>query len=350
MPDSVSLRCVAACAATLLAAAFAVLSFAPRADAALTELRVEGPDGTLDPGTWYVTGSEKVKRGKGDACKPVKRKRTFGGATALGILDSAAKVNGRLAPIRVRQTSFGPQVCQVGAHRSFGHYPNSSGGLLYYVDDPNDALGYVSGFSSADLATVEDGDRVLWTYSVFPPDPGPPTGDEVNTGEVLDLSQVPAHDADGSFTAKVQKLDFGGNPADVDNATVVDAETGTSVATPMGSNGLYTVNVTEGFTTLQARRGLDVASDPIRVCVDVAASACPTAHGRTIAGSGAGDSLGGTAGWDEISSGGGDDEIDLTTGGRDSVHCNGGTDTVTLDAGDGDDSLFSDCEEVVRIP
>jgi hypothetical protein len=338
----------------LLAAAFAVLSFAPRADAALTELRVEGPDGTIDPGTWYVTGTEKVRRGKGDACKRVKGKRTFGGATALGILGTAAKFNQSLAPIRVRPTSFGPQVCQVGPHRSFGHYPNSSGGLLYYVDDPNDALGYVSGFSSADLATVEDGDRVLWVYSVFPPDPGPPTGDEVNTGEVLDLSGVPARDenGDGNFPVTVRKFDFGGNAADVNDATIVNVETGQSVATPTGSNGLYGVDLPSdsGFTTIQARRGLDVASAPVRVCVDSDSDACPQAHGRRVVGSAAGDVLDGTAGWDTISAGGGDDEVDITSGGRDSVHCNGGSDIVRLDSGDNDDAIFGDCEEVVRAP
>jgi hypothetical protein len=349
MPNAVSLRRVAACAGTFVLLAAALLAATPRADAAaLAELRVEGPDGTIDPGTWYVTGKEKVKRGRGDACKRVKGKRKFGGSTALGILGTAAKFKQSLAPIRVRGTSFGPQVCQVGEARSFGHFPNSSGGLLYYVDDEADSLGYASGFSSADLATIGDGDRVLWTYSVFPPDPGPPTGDEVNTGEVLELSQVPAHDEDGVFEVEVRKLDFGGSPSDVNNATVVNVDTGAQYQP--NASGEYIISVGPGFTTLQARRGLDIPSDPITVCVDDDAADCPSEHGRRIVGSAAGDALAGTAGWDAISSGGGDDEIDLTADGRDAVHCNGGSDTVRLDAGDSDDTIFGDCEEVVRVP
>src|SRR5688572_5386135 len=99
MPDSVLPRRVAACAGTLMLLAAGLLTAAPRAEAAvLAELRVEGPDGNLDPGTWYVTGKETIKRGRRPSCKKARGTRTFPGSTALGILGSADDVNAAIAP------------------------------------------------------------------------------------------------------------------------------------------------------------------------------------------------------------------------------------------------------------
>jgi len=338
MPHSFVSPRVAACFAAFALVAVSLLAGAGSAHgAALAELRVEGPDGNIDPGTWYVTGGEKIKRAAKPTCQNRKGKQKFPGSTALGILGSADDVNENLRPTRFRPTSFGPQMCGLGDLKSFGAFPAQSGGWLYHVN-------YTSGFSSADLATIENGDRVLWVYSVFPPDPGPPTGQEVNTGRTLELIQVPAGDQDGSFQVKVIAHDFDGTPSDVNDATF----TGGSV-TPVGSGGLYDVSVNQGFSTLRATRGLDVPSNPVKVCVDPVAADCPSAHGRRIVGSDAGDSLSGTNGWDVISTGAGDDDISLLNGGRDVVHCGAGRDVVTITDGDRDDTFFPECERVVRI-
>jgi len=101
----------------------------------LVELRVEGPTQTLDSGTWYVTGTERIKRaGQGDDCDPRPGSRRFSGRSALTLLGSGQETNRELRPIRFRNTDVGPQVCQVGDLTSFGHYPNASGGFLYWVD------------------------------------------------------------------------------------------------------------------------------------------------------------------------------------------------------------------------
>jgi len=47
--------------ATFLSLAIPALA---QAKSALVELRVEGPSVTLDPGTWYVTGPEEVRKSR----------------------------------------------------------------------------------------------------------------------------------------------------------------------------------------------------------------------------------------------------------------------------------------------
>jgi hypothetical protein len=321
---------VAGIAATLL------YLIAPGAEArtALVELRVEGPTAALDPGTWYVTGTERVKRGRGDACRKRKGLDTYRGPNALGLLATAQGSNGKLSPVRARPTDFGPQVCQVGKLRSFGHYPNANGGFLYWTN-------YVAASSSADLVKLRNRDQVLWYYAAFP---AVPRGqDPVNMGNPLELRRVPARDADGEFEARVVIHDFDGTPAPVNDATILGAES----ATPLG-NGEYAITVANGTSTLTAARGQDVRSNHVPVCVRAELSRCPKAHGRTIVGSGRGDELKGTRGFDRISSGGGDDRVNLRQGGRDRVKCGGGGDLVLLDRGDRDDRVADSCERVRR--
>ena len=307
------------------------------AKTALVELRVEGPTKTLDPGTWYVTGSERVKRAKpGDDCDPRPGTRRFAGPNALGLLGSADDVNRKLDPVRFRDTDFGPQVCQIGNLRSFGHYPNASGGFLYWVD-------YVSGFSSPDLAALGNRQSVLWYHATFPSDPPQPGEPSINTGRALELKGVPARDRDGEFTATVVIHGFDGTPSPVNDATIEGADQ----ATPVGG-GRYEVTVGRGRSVLTAERGDDVRSNHVQTCFRAKFRKCPKAHGKRIVGSDRADRLKGTRGFDRISSGGGNDRINLRKGGKDRVRCGRGHDVVLLKRGDRDDRVRASCEEVRR--
>lgn len=329
MKRHISTPTAGARAALLAATLLLGLPVAAEARTALAELRVEGASATLDPGTWYVTGSERVKRGRGDECEPRRGTDLFRGPTALGILGSAQDWNRRLRPVRVRNTDFGPQVCQVGDLRSFGSFPGDSGGLLYWTD-------YVSGFSSPDLARLEGGERVLWHYAEFGSTP-------VNSGNPLELGAVPARDSDGEFVARVKEHAFDGTPSPVSDATIEGAE----LVVPLG-DGRYRVTVGPGVSTLTAERGLDIRSNHVETCFRADIDRCPAGHGRTIVGSHRSDSLPGTRGFDVITSAAGDDRIDLRKGGRDRVACGRGNDVVLLDRGDRDDRIADTCERVRR--
>ena len=95
-----------------------LLSAAPRADAAvLAELRVEGPNGNLDPGTWYVTGTEMIRRSKPQ--RPVRadgdgKARTCPGPTALGLPQTRPRCQrGDRARSGCARTRPGPFVCEI---------------------------------------------------------------------------------------------------------------------------------------------------------------------------------------------------------------------------------------------
>ena len=321
-----SLLFTAAAAACLLVVAPGEAS----AKSALAELRVEGPTGTIDPGTWYVTGNERVRRGRGHRCKNRKGSQRFTGPSALTLLASAGRNNKKLRPARVRDTDFGPQLCQIGSLRSYGAFPNPNGGFLFWIND-------ASGSSSADLAMLRNGDRVLWHWAEFGTDP------EVLTAPPLSLRKVPAGTTGTTFTVRVVEHDFGGNATPADGATI----TGAKSVSPLG-DGRYEVTVGRGFSTLQAKRGLNVPSAPVEVCSRAKRAKCPQAHGRTIYGSDKGDRLRGTRGWDVIVSGKGNDRIDLRKPGRDRVNCGPGKDVVVIKRGDRDNRIGKSCERVVR--
>ena len=322
---------------TLLAlAAFAAiaavaLAGAGTADArtALAQLRVEGPNATLDPGTWYVTGTERVRRAENPDCDPRAGSDRYPGPTALGVLATAQSFTKALRPVRARPTDFGPQVCQVGGLKSFGTYPADNAGFLYWVN-------YVSASSSADLASLRNGDRVLWYYAEFGSQP-------VNSDKVLELKGVPARDADGEFIARVVQHDYDGTPVPAAGAVIAGAQ-----AVEDLDDGRYAITVGDGFSLLQASRGQDVRSNPVRTCHRAQLARCPAAHGRTIFGSTGPDRLRSTRGWDRISSLQGGDRIDITAGGRDRVRCGGGDDVVVTKAGARDDAIASSCERVIR--
>jgi hypothetical protein len=326
MPIRVLLT-LAGCACLAAAALPSVAS----ADPVLAELRVEGPAGTLDAGTWYVTDTEQIRQSRpGDACIRDAGRLEFPGPTALGIVQTGSEHTKALRQVRVRLDEAGPFVCEIGSitGRPFGD-PNGFSGWTFWQNQ-------VAGSSSADLATVAADDQVLWVYGDY----GPAL---TNTGDALELTGVPAGDADGQFEVGVLAHTFDGKASPADGATIA----GASSVTPLG-NGRYAVTVPEGKTTLTATRGADIPSNHETACFR-SEGVCPEAPGRTIFGSPAGDRLAGTPGWDTIGSGPGDDRISIRfDAGRDRVDCGGGADTVLVERSDDDDRIAANCERIKR--
>jgi hypothetical protein len=306
---------------------------APPASAktALAELRVEGPDGTLDPGTWYVTGTEKVRKSRpGDTCVRDDGRLRFPGPTALGIAQTGSEHRKALRQVRVRLDEAGPFVCEIGSiiGRPFGD-PDGFAGWSYWLNDE-------FGSASADLVKLKRGDQVLWVFSDFGSEP-------VNTGETLELRGVPARSS-GTFQVEVIGHQFDGLSGPAEGATIE----GASAVNELGG-GLYEVTVAQGKSTLTATRGVDIPSNHVKTCVSDQPKDCPRAHGRRIFGSDKGDKIKGTRGWDKIVSGGGNDTIKLRNGGRDRVNCGAGKrDEVKLKRRDDDDRIARNCEVVKR--
>ena len=124
----------------LIAAALAAaLSLVPTALAARVQVRVEGKTLTLFGPT----------------------EPTVDAATALQALD-VASIAGEFY-YDVAASSFGPYVDQIGKYKAAG-----AGGWVYKVDG-------ISGQTSADQATLKDGDTVLWYWADFSSGTGPKT-------------------------------------------------------------------------------------------------------------------------------------------------------------------------------
>ena len=319
----------AAVAATL-ATCTAVLALAATpagARTALAQLHVEGPGGTLDPGRWYVTGSERIRRsGASDSCPRRHGSIKVPGPTAMGLPKSGSAWNHDLRQVRVRRDEAGLFICEIGSvlGRPFTD-PDGFAGWSYWK-------GYAFGSAAADQVRLHDGARILWVYSDFGSSP-------VNTGDALELRSVDAGTTDGDLTVRVVAHQFDGGRHPVVGATIRGADSVDDLG-----DGRYHVAVAKGFTRLQAIHGLDIPSIPVRTCFRGKPARCPTSHGRTIVGSGRGERLHGTRGWDAIYGRGGDDVVDISAGGRDRVSCGGGDDLVIRD--DHDDRIAADCERV----
>lgn len=299
----------------------------------LTELRVEGPSSTLDPGTYYATGPERIRRSRpGDACRRTKGTFRFRGRTALGLVQSGADRRKSLRQVRVRRDEAGFFICEIGSivGRSFSS-PQGFAGWTYRLDYEFSSL-------AADQQRVGGADQVLWVFSDFNQD----SSKQRNTGDALELRGVEPGTTDGEMTVRVVAHSFDGSTSPAEGATIDGALT----QAPGPSDGEYVITVPPNFTTLTATRGQDIASNHERTCFRPQVSECPQAHGRTIFASTGSDRFAGTRGWDRIRSLGGADRIELAQGGRDSVVCGRGRDTVVLGGG-GEDRLRG-CERVLR--
>jgi hypothetical protein len=311
-----------------------VISAAPAATAKklpVVELRVEGPNGTLDPGTFYATGSEKVRKSRpGDACVRDQGRLRFPGSTALGLPQTASEHRKALRQVRVRLDEAGPFVCEIGGivGRPFTD-PDGFAGWSYWLNGE-------FGSQSADLVNVRRRHEVVWVFSDFNVDPN----QQVNTGSLLELHRVPARSS-GEFVVGVTAHSFDGTASPAEGATIH----GASSVSELG-DGQYEVTVPSGITTLTATRGTDIPSNHMKTCNRADEDECPRAHGKRIFGSDRGDRLVGGLGWDRIRTLGGKDLIDLRKGGRDKVNCGGGRDKVKVKRRDPDDRIARNCEVV----
>jgi hypothetical protein len=319
--------------ATFTAGAAAASGEARGEGPVLSELRIEGPKGSLDPGTWYATGTEELKRSRGLGCRHRKGAVEVPGATALGIAETAAGADADLQALRVRRDDFGLFVCEIGGlvGRPFDH-PAGFSGWTYWVD-------FAGGVQAAENEALAGGERVLWVFSDF--------GERnINTGNALELAGVPAYDADGTFEVEVLSHAYGGDATGLPGAKIEGAEDVDDLG-----GGAYEVTVPAGRTTLFAKHKPDIPSNRMKVCVRTSAERCPAAHGRAIVGATSGDVIEDTAGWDRIRARGGGDEISIESGGRDEVDCGRGPDLVLVNAGDDDDLIAANCEQVEeRVP
>ena len=296
----------------------------------LAELRVEGPAVTLDTGTWYVTGAERVRKSSpADACNRTDGTIEIPGPTPLSLVGSGEDSNPALSQVRVRKDETGLFVCEIGSvvGRTFAD-PDGFAGWTYYDD-------FTFGSSAADQLQLKNEDQILWVFSDFG------EASPANTGDVLELKGVPPR-SDGTFILRVVGHRFDGTTNPTVDATIEGADAVSNLG-----DGRYEVTVPQGTTSLRATHGVDVPSNDEETCFQEDLSECPRAAGRTIVGSAKGDDLRGTRGFDDISAGGGRDTIDITNGGRDVVACGRGRDKVLVDR-DNDDDIAPSCEKVRR--
>jgi hypothetical protein len=294
-----------------------------------SELRVEAVGQTLDPGTNYSNASITTRNSR--ACGPTNsRRERLRGANAMGLVAHASKVSGRLRAFRTSDTfDFGLIVCEIGNFQGFGDRA-----WLYRVNHASPSIG-------ADQQRVGRGDEVLWYYANFS------TGR--NTGDALELRGVPVSVRPGrSFQVRAFAYDLGGNPAPAGGVRVAGA------AQPTAPNGTTTVTArsTPGTMGIRGRRGSDIASEPLAICVQRNLARCPDRRGERFVGTGGADDLRAGAGPDVmlphdgrdlVNAGAGDDRVDVQGGGRDRVNCGPGRDQV---AADREDRVRANCEAV----
>lgn len=316
-------------ALVLLLAAACALALGATATARTkhSNLRVEAIKKTLDPGTEYSNGSIRTRNS--NACGPRDEKRErLKGANAMGIVGHAADANKALAPFRTSDTfDFGLIVCQIGSFKGF-----ENRAWLYKVNHKAPPIG-------ADQRKVGRGDDVLWYFANF-------TSGR-NTGAELALRGVPVAARPGdTFAVKVVAYSDKGKKRPASGAKVRGA------AKPTGPNGttVVTARSSPGTMRLEGRRGNDIATAPVEVCVQQRLSRCPDRRGETFVGTGRGDDIRATAGPDAIRARGGrdlirarggGDSIRVKGGGRDRVNCGSGRDRVEADS---TDRLAANCE------
>ena len=288
----------------------------------IAELRVEGGGRTLEAGTSYVTGTERLPAARESGCRATDRRHRVADPTALGILGSALEVNAALRPLRVAEDEFGLRVCRMAG---FVETDSPFTGWLYRVNHRSPSVG-------AALRGLKAGDEVLWYFANY--------GNNVNTGDELVIA-APARARPGRLSVRVFGYSFDGTRSPAADGTVVTG--GTSPATT--ENGIARVPLAGGGTVrLRARHHPDIPSGAVTVCVSSDLSDCPRARGAEIVGTGGRDRIPGTAGPDVVRARGAADRVVVSGGGRDRAVCGRGRDTVVLGARD----TSKGCEVKVR--
>ena len=286
----------------------------------VSELRVEAAGQALAPGHSYVNDTQAITTDASPACGGSGAVVTVAGPTALGIVNRATTVEPDLRPFRVSDKfSFGLFVCGVGAFTG-----TESSFWSYKVDHVAPEVG-------GDAFKLEGGEEVLWYFSE--------TGG-ANSGDELEL-RVPARVRPGrTFVVRAFSYDGTGRRSAAAGATIA-----------IGSNeavtnreGRATLGAGRRSLTLRARRGNDIPSEQVTVCVSKRRSACPARRGERIEGRSVADPIQGTAGADVVLARAGDDRIDVAGGLADRVLCGAGSDTVRVDRRD---RAGRDCERVI---
>jgi hypothetical protein len=242
----------------------------------------------------------------------------------MGIVGYARQTKSRLSPYFVSDKfGFGLIVCRIGDAGAF----SPSEAWLYKVNHVSPSVG-------ADQYRLRPGDEVLWYFADFTKCPQENACDEL-------VLRAPARvRPNESFTVTVLAYDFAGNAS-----RAAAAKIGGDLQAHAGANGRATLTAPrQGSITLRAKRGNDVPSAPVEVCVNADLARCPGRRGEVIVGTSAADFIRDTAGDDRVAARGGADLIDVRGDGHDTVGCGAGADRVRADGGD---RVAGDCERRV---
>ncbi|UJA19835.1 hypothetical protein HJD18_06190 [Thermoleophilia bacterium SCSIO 60948] len=313
----------------LLTASLAVLVPSAHAADPTAELRVVGDEGTIETGTWYVLPKGRISAplaANAGNCtpRPKPKRESYPQRSALGVALNGAALDPDLGATRIQSYDFGPLICRYAGiiGEEFNPDTGEYSGWNFYVD-------FVGGSSSADLAKVRGGDRVLWAL-----------GDETLPNPLRLRGIEPS--SDGTVTATVEEIGFDGSPSPVTGATIEGASSQTD-----NGDGTYDLELPDGRTDLTATNGSDIESNVVEACSEAGGADCPDAFGRTIVGTSGADDIRATAGDDVVRSGGGNDTVNAAAGGADRVNCGAGRKDVVI-AERGDAARTSNCEKVRR--
>lgn len=292
------------------------------ADSVVSNLRVEGPDDTaLDPGTSYSNDTARLRANNGAGkCNDDGDKVKLLGPNAMGIVDYAGEVNGKVDPLYIQEFDLGRFVC--GINKVVGSDEPPFSGWTYN-------LNHEQGFDAADDVELERGDEVLWYFSEF--------GEEIPTE--LDLRAPDRTQPGQVFDVKAFEYDAGGDREPAEGVTI----SGGAAPVVTDGDGEALVVAAADDTTVRGERGGDIPTPPIEVCVDSDIEDCPERRGERIYGSDDDDQIKGTRGADRIAARRGDDKIDVQGNEVDKVDCGPGRDEVDAD---GKDKVDDDCERV----
>lgn len=251
MPRLVSTRLALACSLALL---FVLVPAAATAKGPAVGLRVVGAGGKILAERGVGATATKVKTspkanclgaGTGGSGQTVKVK----GGTALAALARASTRARTLRPLLTTdhfRSEFGLGLCGVGKSRS-------SATLSWYLK-----VNHVDPQLGGEQARVKVGDEVLWALVQYP------------YPEELVLRAPSQVKVGKPFTVTVTAYDDAGKHKPAEGVTV------TGASEPTGPNGKTTLTASAVKPlVLRARRGADIPSQPVSVCVlGAGVSAC----------------------------------------------------------------------------
>lgn len=251
------------------------------------------------------------------------------GPTALGLVQHATVTQRALRPLSVTDAfGFGLGLC------GFGGFEADQDHFWYLKKN------HVEQSVGGDQVALVGGDDVIWY--LMPISNCPPPDFFCQVSDLL--LKMPLRARPGQvLTATVLGYDHRGKVGPAAGATVF----GGAAPAVTGPDGRATVVVpTAGIRRVYAKRGGDIPSQAVRLCVaESPGKTCPRKQGKTIAGSGFADRIVGTPGRDKVKALGGNDRISVRGGNRDKVKCGAGRDSVKADRRD---RVAGSCEKVRR--